>query len=137
MADIVVTAAQVGAVFARDAEILNVIAAVAIAKGDAIALNTSGKAVLADASTSAANGFRGIALQTVGANQALSVLKRGGLEGFAVSGLNGDVQLFLSDTAGKIADAAGAVSVQVGRVFVLADGNATKIVYLEADWTIE
>ncbi len=137
MADLVITAAQVGAIFARDAEIINVIAAVAITKGDAIALNTSGQAVLADASTSAANGFRGIALETVGANQAFSMLKRGGLEGFAVSSLNGDVQLFLSDTAGRLADAAGAVSVQVGRVFVLPDGNATKVVYLEADWTIE
>ena len=133
MTDIAVTAAQVAALHA-DADILDMIAAEAITAGQVVYQNTSGKAAVADANDSGLEQARGIALKTVGTGQAVPVLKRGYCAGFTVSGMNGDALIYLSDTAGAVADAVGTMTVPLGRVIVLPDGNLTKVAYFDVDW---
>ena len=135
MADITVTAAQVSPIFPEKAEIVDVIASEAITQGQLVYLTTAGKAAVADANTAGKEQVRGIALKKAAAGQAVSILKRGHVAGFDVSAKNGDIALYLSDTAGAMADAASATkTVNVGRVAVLTDKSGTKVVYFEADW---
>ena len=134
MADITVTAAKVGAIFPDKAEINDMIAAATITAGQAVYQDTNGKANLADANGSGTLQFRGIALNGGGAGQAISVLTRGHVYGFTVSSLNADVRLYLSNTAGALADAAGATTVICGRVVALTDGSLTKVVYVDTAW---
>lgn len=134
MADITVTPAQVGLVFPKEAHIRSYIAAAAITKGNAVYITTTGTVNLADASAAGTGQFRGIALQTVGAGQAVDVLHRGEVYGFAISGLNADVRVFTSDTAGALGDAAGTVPATAGRVRCLADKAATKVLFIDVDW---
>ena len=131
MADIVVTAAKVGAVFSPDCLIRDIIAGVTITAGQAVSINTSGKLVLADGSTGTTLPFRGIALKGGGAGEVIPVLIKGWAEGFAVSALDADVLLYVSATAGALADAAAGVEIQAGRVFVLSNASATKIVWID------
>ena len=134
MADIAVTTAQVAALFPDKAEIVDMIAVEAITAGQAVYQDTNGKAGVADANASGKQQFRGIALNAAGAGQAVSVLIRGHVAGFTVSGMNGDALAYLSDTVGRIADANGTMTVNVGRVTCLTDGNLTKVLYICADW---
>jgi len=136
MADITVTAAQVGACFPDKAEITDMIAAAAITAGQAVYQDTDGKANLADANGTNTRQFRGIALNAAAAGRAVSVLVRGHVYGFTVSGMNGDAIAYLSNTAGALADAAsvGGTTVNCGRVTCLTDANLTKVIYIKADW---
>ncbi len=134
MADITVTAAQVGAIFPDKAEITDMIAVETITAGQAVYQDTNGKAGVADANAAGKQQFSGIALNAAGAGQAVSVLVRGHVAGFTVSGMNGDALAYLSDTAGALADANGTMNVQCGRVTCLTDGNLTKVLYICADW---
>lgn len=136
MADVAVTATKVGLVIPQVAETFDMIAGEAINAGQAVYFDaTTRKALIADANVAGKQQFRGIALKSVGAGQAVSILKKGFVEGFTLSGLNGDAQVFLSDTAGALADAASATkTVIAGRVMALADSNLTKVLYIDADW---
>ena len=134
MADITVTAAQVAACFPDKAEIVDMIAASTITAGQALYQDTNGKCAPADANAGGLQQFRGIALNGAGAGYAVSVLVRGHVYGFTVSGMNGDALAYLSDTAGALADAAGTMTVNAGRVTCLTDGNLTKVLYIDADW---
>jgi len=134
MADITRTKAQVAVVFPQNAEIYDFIATEAIEAGQPVYQLTTRKVGVADANAAGKQQVRGIALKDVGAGQAVSVLKKGHVEGFDVSGLNGDALVYLSDTAGELADAAGTLSVTVGRVFGLSDANLTHVLYVDADW---
>ena len=134
MADIALTAAQVAPCFPGNAELIDVVAAEALTKGQIVYQTTSGTFGVADANDSGKEQARGVALETVGAGQAVSILKRGACYGFTVSGVNADAALYLSDTAGKLADAAGTMTVNCGRVTALTDATPTKVVYFEFDW---
>lgn len=140
MADLTVTAAQVGAVFPQQARIRPYIAAAAITAGQSVYRNTSAKADLCDANASGKHQFRGIALETVGAGQSVSVLEDGECYGFDLSGLAYDALAYQSDTAGALADAAsGTTTIVAGRVAALTDGSTlTKVLYVAAkmngDW---
>jgi hypothetical protein len=135
MADIALTAAQIAPVFPKEAEIYAFEAAVTITAGQAVYVNTSGKIDLADANGSGTLQFRGIALNGGGAGQTIDVLKRGHVYGFTISAVAYDAPLFLSDTAGSIADGAGGTSINVGRVVPLNNtGTLTKVVYVAAEW---
>lgn len=135
MADIALTAAQVRPIDPVESEIIDLIASVAITKGQVVYIDTAGKAAIADGSAAGTAQARGIALESVGAGQVVSVLKRGRLAGFTVSGLNGDARLYLSATAGALADAAAVVAVTCGRVVVMNDGpTLTKVAYFDFDW---
>jgi len=132
--ELTVTAAQVAAIYPDKAEIVDMIAAAALTAGQPVYMTTTGTVGVADANGSGTTQFRGIALKAAGAAGVVPVLKKGHCAGFAVSAVNCDSALYLSDTAGSIATSAGTLSVQVGRVAALPDGNATRVVYIEADW---
>lgn len=136
MADITVTAAQVAPVFTDEAEIYDMIAAVAITAGQAVYQNTAGKAALADANAgSGAELLVGIALNAAGAGQAVSVLKRGALAGYTLSGVAYGGTVYLSDTAGALADAPSTTkSIAVGKVQSMSNSDLTKVLYVETAW---
>lgn len=134
MADIALTSAQVRAINPDEAEFHNAEAGEALTKGDIVYFNTAGKAIKADGSAAGTANARGVAMETVGSGQAVSILKRGLCAGFTVAALNADVQVFISDTAGKLADAGGTVAVPAGRVAIMLDKDNTKVVYFDFDW---
>lgn len=134
MADITVTAGKVGAVFPTKADIHDRIAAETITKGQALYIASDGKVGLADANAAGKQQFRGIALNGGGAGQAISVLERGHIAGYDLSGLNADALVYLSDTAGALADGAGTMEVRVGRVVCLSDANLTKVIFIDTSW---
>lgn len=133
MADIAVTAAQVAAVFPQKAEIYSFIATEAITAGQAVYFLSTGKAGVADANASGKQQVRGIALNGAAAGQAVDVLKRGHVAGFTLGTYN--TLVYLSDTAGNLADAAGTVSAPVGRIVALSDSSLTKALYVDLSWT--
>lgn len=135
MANLTVTSDEVAALFPEQTEIYDAIAAETITAGQAVYLNSSGKVALASASASGTAGARGIALNDAAAGQAVSILKQGAVYGFTLTSLAYDAEVYLSDTDGSLADAAGTVSVQVGRVMALTNtGTLTKVLYLDFDW---
>lgn len=134
MADITVTASQVAVVYPDKAEIVQMIASAAITAGQAVYIvAATGKAGVADANGSGTQQFRGIALNAAAAGGGVSVLKQGHVYGFTLAG-NYDSLAYLSDTAGALADAAGTMTVNVGRVVALPNADATKVLYVAADW---
>lgn len=133
MADIALTAAQIAPVYVGEAEIYTMIAGVAVTAGQAVyQVTTTGLLALSDGSGAGTAIVHGIALETKGIGQAVSVLKRGHVAGFTLAGNYGS-SAFLSDTnSGILADAAGTVSVVVGKVIGLPDSAATKVLYVNA-----
>jgi hypothetical protein len=109
------------------------IAAVAITAGQIVYEDTAGKADLADASAAGTTVVPAVALQTVGAGSAVNVLKKGHVEGFTIAQAYG-AQIFLSDTAGALADAAGTVSVAVGRIVAMTDKDLSKVLFVDFGW---
>lgn len=134
MADLTVTATKVAPVFPSKAEIYPMIATEAITAGQVVYLLSTGKIGVADANAAGKQQARGIALESAPAGGAVSVLKRGHVSGFTIS-QNGDTRLFLSDTAGAVADAAGTMSVPLGRVVSMSDSALTKVVYVDLNWS--
>jgi len=137
MADITVTAARVGLLYPQKADVRDYLAAVTITKGQAVYILAAGTVGVADANASGAQQFRGIALNGGGAGQAISVLHDGECAGFTVTG-NANTLLYLSDTAGALADAAGTMTVAAARIICDSDKDATKVIRVftqwEADW---
>lgn len=130
MADLTVTAAQVAVTKPKDAEIDFVIAAEAITAGQSLFIDTNGKAQLADANAAGEQQTRGLALEAVAAGSGFSVLKRGRVYGFDLSGMAYDAPVFQSDTVGALADGAGTLEVPVGVVEGLSDGGTiTKVLF--------
>jgi len=138
MADIALTAAQIAAVYPQKADIKPYIAVETITAGQAVYFTSAGKVGIADANAAGKQQFRGIALNGGAAGQEIDVLHEGEVSGFTVSSLNADALLYLSDNAGSLADAAGTMSVIVGRVKALSntlsDGTHTKVVRISTRW---
>ena len=135
MSDIALTAAQVEPIDPLShSEIYSGIAAEAITKGQVVYMTTTGTIGVADANGSGTVQARGIALNAAGAGQAVGYLKRGRVAGFTVSGINCSAPLFLSNTAGALADSAGATSVPCGIVVAMTDKDATKVFYADFRW---
>lgn len=127
MADITRTKEKISVVFPHKAKIDNGVAAVAIEAGQPVYINSAGKYALADANGSGTTYFRGIALETVGAGRPLSVLVEGELYGYTFSQAY-DAEIFVSNSVGELADAAGSTSLSVGRVVPFWHGaSASKI----------
>lgn len=138
MTDITVTAAQIAVLYPTKADVRSYIAAEAITKGNAVYFTTAGKAGIADANAAGKQQFRGIALNTAPAGGAVDVIHKGEVAGFAVSGINADALVYLSDNVGKIADGVGTMTVPVGRVVVLTNGpTATKVLLVAVSWTAQ
>ena len=99
------------------------VAAEAISAGSAGRIDTAGKATNANGTASGEARPYGIATKTVAAGEPVTLIKRGKFDGFTFSQAY-DASIYLSDTDGRLADAAGTVSVVVGRVI---PGNAQVI----------
>lgn len=135
MSDITVTAAQVAPVFPQKAEIYDLLAAAAITAGQIVYTTTAGKADLADGSAAGTIVNLGVALNAAAAGEAVSVLKRGHVAGFAITGLNGAAKLYVSNTAGAAADAAGDNSAVIGTVTAIPTvGGVSKLLFVDCSW---
>lgn len=96
----------------------------AIAVGDAVRFDTtSGKFTKANGTTAPEARIWGVATKTVAANEPVTVVRNGILDGFDFSQAP-DATIFLSDTDGRLGDVAGTVSTTVGRVI---PGTATTL----------
>lgn len=99
-------------------------AAEAITAGACVRLDTTtGKWTPSNGTTAPEARVWGIALATVVAGQALTVVRRGMLDGFTFTQAY-DAPIYVSDTDGRLGDAAGTVSTVIGRVF---PGTATTL----------
>jgi len=133
--EIVITAAQIGAVYPQRAEIYDFIAAETITKGQAVCFNaTYGTVEVADANLAGNQQFRGIALEGGGTAQVIPVLVRGHCYGFTLSGMSYDDIAYLSDTVGALSTAVGTMTVNCGRVVALPDKDKTKVLFIDADY---
>lgn len=140
MANLSITAADVAVVIsgANDgSELFTAPSEEALTAGQFGRLNTStGFQALGNASTSAEAGAgnprRGIAINTIAANETTTFVKKGLVNvGSALSGLDYGDSVYLSDTDGTLADSAGTVSTIVG--YVVAGYGATtpdKLLYV-------
>lgn len=117
---------------------INMLAGVAIVAGQALTINSSGLAILADASAAGTAVAIGVALEDASANQAVPILVDGFLEGFDLSGVAYGALLSLSDTAGDIDNGAGSptVAAPMGRVWSIGDNVATKIIFLNCSFNL-
>ena len=134
MADLTIASSGIAIVHSDKAEIVDLIAVEAITAGQPVYQTSAGKAGIADANAAGKQQFRGIALKTTAAGKACPVLKYGFLSGFVLSGVAYDGIVYLSDTAGSLADAAGTMTVNCGRVVGMTDPDITKILFVNADW---
>ena len=107
-------------------------AAVDISAGQPLYVDANGKANLADANGSApANAYYiGIAMQTVKAGQIVSVAWNGDFVGYDLSGLAYGDPVYVSNTAGELANAAGTATIKVGEVWPMSDPDKSKVLHL-------
>jgi hypothetical protein len=135
MAILVVTPLNVAEIFPRTyAEIYPGTAGEALSAGDVVYEDANGRLIKASAAAAGvAAQPRGVALETVASGQAVSVLKRGHVAGFTIPQAYA-ARLFLSNTAGKVDDAAGTVSAPIGRVVAMSDPERTKVVFIDINW---
>lgn len=123
MADITLTTANKVEVVVCIEKIM-LVAAEAIVAGAAVRIDTTtGKATNANGTTAGEARVIGIAAKTVASGMPVTVIKQGIMDGFVLAG-DYDDDVFLSDTDGTLADAAGTVSKVVGRII---PGNATTL----------
>jgi hypothetical protein len=135
MADIALTAAQIGRVDPKEAEVYDFEwLTTAPTVGQAVYVDpTTGKVGVADANDSGKEQFAGIVLSVQG--RGVSVLKRGRVYGFTLTGMNYWAIAYLSNTAGALADANGTMTVRVGKVVPITEaGQRIKVLYIDADW---
>lgn len=128
------TSRNVNVVFAEEAEIRDFKEAETLAVGEAVYITAAGKALKTNADGVAPAKAQGRGIVVMRTGSTVSVMKRGYLAGYDLSALDYDAQLFLSNTAGKLADAAGTVPVPCSRVSCLTNDSQTKILYVEFDW---
>jgi hypothetical protein len=100
---------------ANDFDSVNITMDVDVQAGQAVYLKSNGKGALADASAMPAADVVGLASKAVKAGQRVAVVSKGKMSGFSGGTVGGRV--FLSDTTGEVADAAGTVPRVIGRLF--------------------
>lgn len=133
MAAIVVTAAKVGLVDPVSAIVKSYLAAEAITAGEAVYIvAASGSVGLADGNGAGKYQARGIALGSAGIGQAVDVCEKGEVYGFTLAG-DYDTRVYVGDTAGALADAAGTKTMVIGRVSPMSDKDQTKVLMVETD----
>lgn len=94
----------------------------AVTAGSAVRINTSGKFVHGNATDTTNNPIYGIATRSVTSGESVTAIRRGVLDGYDVESLAYWAPIYLSDTAGRLADAAGTTTVIVGRVIPVWGG---------------
>jgi hypothetical protein len=88
----------------------------AITAGAPVRYNTSGQFVNGNGTTATEAAIYGIATRTVVAGEAVTAVKIGVLDGFDFTDQDTGDAIYVSDTDARLGDAAGTVSVMVGRV---------------------
>jgi hypothetical protein len=92
-------------------------AAEAITAGAPVRIDvTTGKFTNANATTAAEARIYGIATRTVAAGAAVTAIRKGVMDGWAMTAMAYDAAVYLNDTDGRIGTAAGTVSTVIGRV---------------------
>lgn len=100
-------------------------AAEAIDAGQPVRIDTtSGRFTLANATAAAEARVYGLATRSVQAGEPVTAIRKGVIDGVDLASLDYDAAIYLSNTDGTLADAAGTVSVVVGRVI---PGTATRL----------
>jgi hypothetical protein len=114
------------------------IAGVAISAGQAVYINSSGNAALADASAADTAVAIGIALETVSIGQTAPILVYGFCYGFDLSALAYNVLVSVSDTAGDLDNGSGSptVAAPVGRVWALTDAARSKVLFVNCAYNL-
>lgn len=102
---------------------LTLVATEAILAGSPVRIHTDGKWTNSNGTAAGEARVWGIATASVAAGVALTVVRRGILDGYTFSQAY-DAAIYLSDTDGTLADAAGTVSTAIGRV---VPGTATTL----------
>jgi hypothetical protein len=115
MANIAVATADRVEVVGFPSSQLTLPAGEAISAGAPVRIDTAGKFTNSNGTTAPEARVWGIATRTVAANEPLTAVRRGILDGFTFSQAY-DAAIYLSDTDGRLADAAGTVSTAIGRV---------------------
>lgn len=136
MADLTVTAAKVAPLNPLQSEFITFIAASAITAGQPCYQTSAGKAAPADANAAGLQQVRGIAVNAAAAGQPVDLIVKGLLGGFTISQAY-DTRIFVSDTVGALADAAGTMSVPVGRVVGLTDKAITKAQFVDISYAAQ
>lgn len=109
-------------------------AGVTVAIGSAVYLDTDGTITLSDASAAGTAKFLGLVSAIYpGRPNVADVVIRGPVGVTGLDDLDYTDRVFLSDTPGALADAAGTVSVSVGLIMGLSDQNKVKYIYLAGD----
>jgi hypothetical protein len=90
-------------------------AAEAVTAGMAVRIDASGLFTKANGTTNAEADAWGIATRTVAAGEPVTAIRSGVLDGYVLAGAYSSA-VYLSNTDGRLADAAGTVGVAVGRV---------------------
>lgn len=135
MADIALTTAQIAVLDQANADIFTIQPSLTITPGQVVSFNSSGLGILADANGAGVIAqARGICLERAGVNQGCGILRRGTISGFTLTGLAYGAKVYLSDTAGALADAAGTLSVPIGQVVPTSDITPEKVLYVDFDW---
>jgi hypothetical protein len=88
----------------------------AIVAGAPVRFHTDGRFTNANGTAAGEAVLYGIATRSVAAGEALTAIRVGVLDGYVLDALAYSAPVYLSDTDGRIADAAGTVSNIVGRV---------------------
>lgn len=136
MAAVALTASKIAVVDGIHNIILPYVANVALTAGLPVYLMTTGKVAIADANGSGLQQFLGINMTAVGAGEVASILEEGGVAGFTLTSLNAGARVYLSDTVGEYADAAGTMTVVVGQVrpiTTVAAATTDKYLYVRSD----
>ncbi len=138
MADLAPTAAQVAPVNETQYIARTYIAAVAITAGQAVYLNSSGKAALARANaTGTIQAFLGIATNSAAAGKPVEVMVKGSIYGMNITGMAYGAHAYVSSAvAGSVQDTivtgTGNFVAPVGRVVPMTDGSdLTKVLYVD------
>ena len=91
---------------------------------------TTGRLAQSSASAGGTAKVAGVLVQNNG--RAGTYVVRGRVGGFNLSGLNYGAPVYLSNTAGVLADGAGTTSVKVGVVVPMSDQDSTKVLFINA-----
>ena len=86
-----------------------------IVAGAPVRFDSAGKFVNGNGTDATEGNIYGIATKSVAANEPVTAIRRGLLDGFTFSQAYG-AAIYVSDTDGRLGDAAGTVSVKAGRV---------------------
>lgn len=139
MAEMTIVTARVAPVNETQYVAKTFIAAVALEAGEAVYINSSGKAAKALSSAIATTqGLLGITTHAAAANTPVEVLSQGSMEGLGISGLAYGALVYVSETtAGDLTDTApstsGDVVAVVGRVLPMSDKDLTKVLWVDVN----